>query len=254
VLFVPQGRLKIARQFIAGQVAESNPSPVGTTELPILKPFSPLDAGMLILCDFDGTAVEQDFTNLVWDHHFTPAWREDLLPPYRAGKVTTLELMAQGYRGIRVPADELLAWARPRVNLRHGFENLQALCAARGWPFYVVSNGLNWYVEAFLPQGTPYRCYAARFDGCWHVTLPEGCALNTGEDFKVHMLRQLQRLHPGMPAAFIGDGRNDFPVAGQCESVFAVRETTLAKMCRETGRPCVEFESFDTVAAALIGS
>jgi 2-hydroxy-3-keto-5-methylthiopentenyl-1-phosphate phosphatase len=206
---------------------------------------------MLILCDFDGTAVEQDFTNLVWDKHISPTWRDELLPPYREGKSTTLELMAAGYRDVRVPAEELLDWAKSRVNLRHGFERLQALCAYHGWPFYVVSNGLDWYLEALLPPGTKYHCYTSSFNQSWDVRLPDGCDLKHGEDFKVHMLQKLRKLHPDLPAVFIGDGRNDFPIARQCERVFAVKNTSLAKLCRDAQLDCTEFESFDTIIEEL---
>ena len=206
---------------------------------------------MLILCDFDGTITDPDVTNLVWDKYGMKNWRRALLPPYRSGEKTTLELMDMGWRVIDLPADELLDFARPRIVVRDGFDAMIAFCRARHWPFHVVSCGLDWYIRAFLPADVPFTSYAARLEDGWRVTLPAGCALPDGEDFKIFALRILLAQNPGRETAFIGDGRNDFPIARQTDHVFAVKGSTLAKLCNAEGVRCVEFESFGEVVEAL---
>lgn len=206
---------------------------------------------MLVLCDFDGTITEQDVTNLIWDRYIWPDWRERLLPPYREGKATTLDLMSQGYKPITATAEELIAAIGEHVRIRAGFEALTEFCVAKNWPLHVVSCGLDWYLRAFLPPGVAFSCYAARYDGCWNVSLPEGVALAAGQDFKIHVLEKLLLQHPGRDTVFIGDGRNDFPIARACGRAFAVKGSTLAKMCREHGVGCMEFESFAEVVEQL---
>ncbi len=128
------------------------------------------------------------------------------------------------------------------------------LHGARETGHSLVSNG-EWYIRELLPPGIPVRCYYAELggkDSRWRVTMPPGVVLQSGEDFKVHVCEDLCREHPDRDTVFIGDGRNDFPVASHCKYVFAVKDSTLAKLCAEAGKPHVEFESFETVVEKLI--
>jgi len=206
---------------------------------------------MLVLCDFDGTIVTPDVTNLLWDRYGLKNWRRKFLPPYRAGEKTTLELMDMGWREIALAEEELLDYARQHVTVRDGFDALTDVCAARGWPLHVVSCGLDWYIRAFLPDGIPFQSYIATLEGGWRVTLPGDCNLAAGADFKIHTLRGLEARHPGEPTVFIGDGHNDMPVARAVDRAFAVRGSTLARLCAAEGIACQEFDSFNEVVAVL---
>jgi 2-hydroxy-3-keto-5-methylthiopentenyl-1-phosphate phosphatase len=205
---------------------------------------------MLVLCDFDGTITTDDVTNVLWDRYGLPDWRAALLPAYREGRRTTLELMDEGWQAIGISEGELLSAARASIGLRDGFRRFVDLCAQSGWRFHVVSCGLDWYLRAFLPADVGFTCYTAALDGGWRVALPAGCTLQSGEDFKVHVMAELLNESPDV-TVFIGDGRNDLPIARQCDHVFALRGSTLARLCREEGLKAVEFESFDTISASL---
>jgi 2-hydroxy-3-keto-5-methylthiopentenyl-1-phosphate phosphatase len=206
---------------------------------------------MLILCDFDGTITDPDVTNLVWDRYGLKNWRRELLPPYRLGKKTTLELMDMGWRVIDRSEDELLAYARPLIKVRDGFDELVAFAEARAWPLHVVSNGLDWYIRAFLPPHVPFTSYAARLEDGWRVRLPDGCDLPPGADFKIVALQRLLDENPGKETVFIGDGRNDLPIAREADHVFAVKASTLARLCAKEGLACQEFETFGEVVQGL---
>lgn len=206
---------------------------------------------MLIFCDFDGTLFEPDVTNAIWDRYGIPQWRDVLLPPYRAGTLSPVDLMVEGYRAVTVPEAELLAYVRPFVRVRAGFERLQALVEKQGWKFSVLSCGLEFYVRALVPTGMPYHCLASEFDGHWKVGLPPEVTLAPGEDFKVHVMNKLRRQHPAWPTVFIGDGRNDFKPAQAAQHAFAVAGSTLAQLCAEHGTACTEFTDFEEVASAL---
>lgn len=206
---------------------------------------------MLVLCDFDGTISATDITNIVWDEFGIPNWRDKLLPPYRAGKTTTLDLMSEGWRAIAVSEAQLLDYVRPLVKLREGFAELREFCAQRRWEFYVVSCGLEWYLRAFLPADIRYVCYKASFNQGWDVTLPSDCTLPAGVDFKVFQMERLRQKHPGEEIVFIGDGRNDFPIARKADRAFAVKGSTLAALCAEHGIACPEFTTFHEVMQQL---
>jgi 2-hydroxy-3-keto-5-methylthiopentenyl-1-phosphate phosphatase len=208
----------------------------------------------LIAVDFDGTITVEDITNIIWDAHVPFDWRAVLMPPSRAGAVTPLELIANGYREVVVGPEALLAEVRPRAHLRAGFEGLVAQARARGWPLQVVSHGLGFYLRALLPAGVPFTAFEGAFDEerrSWRVTLPPGFSLAPGRDFKVQVLEELRARHPGHRTVYVGDGRLDFPAARQCDLIFAVRDSTLAKLCRAENVACHEFESFDEISRAL---
>lgn len=206
---------------------------------------------MLVLCDFDGTITSHDVTNLLWDRYGLPEWRDRLLPPYRAGLKTTLDLMDAGWRVIARPEQELLAVVRGQTGLRPGFVELVERARVRNWQLHVVSCGLDWYLRGFLPDGVPFTSYAASLEDGWRVRLPDGCELPSGTDFKVHVLDTLRAGQPAMPTVFIGDGQNDLPIARACDKVFAVRGSTLATLARREGLPVEEFETFHSVLSSL---
>jgi 2-hydroxy-3-keto-5-methylthiopentenyl-1-phosphate phosphatase len=193
---------------------------------------------MLILCDFDGTITVEDFTNMVWDRYIWPDWRERLLPPYREGKSTAFDLMAAGYREISASADEMLDAVGNDVSLRDGFESFMQSCNQKEWPLHVVSCGLDWYIRALLPAGVPYHCYTAEHNGRWEVKLPADVTLTPTCDFKIVIMQRLLKQHGPRETVFIGDGRNDFPIAKACQRVFAVEGSTLQHMCEDAGVRC----------------
>lgn len=206
---------------------------------------------MIVLCDFDNTITTEDVTNVLWDRYGVPNWRERLLPKYRAGQVTTLELMDEGWRVIHQDQDELLTVARAGIGLREGFVGFVDRCRSRGWPFHVVSCGIDWYLRAFLPPDVPFTSYTAVLEDGWRVRLPSDYHLPPGQDFKIHVMEGLVASRPGEPTVFIGDGRNDLPVAGVCDHVFALRGSSLARLCAEHGVMFNDFQTFDEVWAGL---
>ena len=62
----------------------------------------------------------------------------------------------------------------------------------------------------------------------------------------------MKRQHPSSrPVVFIGDGRNDGPVAAAAGHVFAVKGSRLVEICAARGQQCIVFENFAEVSAAL---
>lgn len=211
---------------------------------------------MLILCDFDGTITTQDVTNYMLDHFTGKGWREAVLPRYWAGELNHFQLMQQSYAFLKTAEPELLAVSR-QVKFRANFERFVAYCREKRYDLSVVSGGLDFYIRSFLPPEIPFYSYRGEFDragGNWQVLLPEWPPVNLdrGEDFKVRVLEELKRQHPqDHPVIFIGDGRNDGPVAQLADLVFAVSGTKLAEICAARGQKCIEFEDFAEVMAAL---
>lgn len=208
-------------------------------------------ARALVLSDFDGTVVEADLTNVVWDACLPYDWRSRLLPESDAGRINATELMRRGYAEVDRAAHEILALMRPHAVLRRGFDRLQALCAAEGWPLAIVSNGLRFYIEALLPSVSELWAHEAEYDQGWRVTTPEGVTVGPSEDFKSKAVRRLRERHPSALGVYIGDGRLDLEPAKLCDLVFAVRGSKLEELCRAEQLPAFSFEDFEEVVVEL---
>jgi 2-hydroxy-3-keto-5-methylthiopentenyl-1-phosphate phosphatase len=206
----------------------------------------------LVVSDFDGTITLDDLTNVIWDRHVPYDWRAVLTPLSREGALSPLEMIARGYADVPQPPEALLAEVLPRGRLRAGFAEFVAACAARRWPFEVLSHGLTFYIRPLLPTGVALTAFEGRFEGGrWSVDLPAGVAVPAGRDFKAHVVALLRARHPGHATVYVGDGRLDFPAARTCDRVFAVRGSTLESLCREAAIPFTPFDTFDEVGTLL---
>lgn len=211
---------------------------------------------MLILCDFDGTITTEDVTNLMLDHFTGTGWRDEVLPTYWAGGMNHFELMQVLYATLKQKEPELLAVAKT-TKFRPGFENLIEYCRDKSYPLAVVSGGLDFYIRSLLPADIPFYSYRGEYDPTgsnWLVRLPDWPEVNLegGDDFKVRVLGELKQHYPqSRPVVFIGDGRNDGPVAAAAGLVFAVRGSRLVEICQARGQNVIQFEDFAEVIAAL---
>jgi len=208
---------------------------------------------MIVVSDFDGTLTLDDVTQFIWDKYLDYDWREKLLPPTYDGRQSPLQMIAEGYAGVRVPPKELLADVLANTRMRPGVEALATFCRGRGWHFAVVSHGLAFYIEALLPAWIPFTCFVGTFnEWSWRVTLPATMApLQTGEDFKSRVVADLRSRHPGHRVVYLGDGRLDLAAALTSDRIFAVAGSSLAELARGAGRTVEEFESLDEVAASF---
>jgi 2-hydroxy-3-keto-5-methylthiopentenyl-1-phosphate phosphatase len=210
-------------------------------------------APFLIVSDFDGTITREDLTNAIWDAHVPWDWRAVLTPLSREGVLTPLEMIARGYGAVARSPEALLAEVLPLAHIRAGFASFVADCEARRWPFEVLSHGLSFYIRPLLPPGVALTAFEGRFEaGRWRVDPPPDMTVPRGVDFKAHVVASLRARHPGHTAVYVGDGRLDFPAARTCELVFAVTDSTLARLCAEHLVPYSPFDDFSEITTALL--
>ncbi|MEK7727507.1 MAG: 2,3-diketo-5-methylthio-1-phosphopentane phosphatase, partial [candidate division KSB1 bacterium] len=137
--------------------------------------------------------------------------------------------------------------------LAPGFVEFAAFCAARRWPIYVLSDGLDAYIHAILlrhhlklPTYSNHLEFVA--PDRVRVSFPywaESCG-RCANCKRQHVQRLSQA---GLRRVYIGDGFSDRCGAREADIVFA--KDHLAKWCEQEGKNFRAFADFTAVLAHL---
>lgn len=205
----------------------------------------------LIQCDFDGTITEEDVSFMLLDTFATGDWRQ-LLQEYKEGKMSLGQFNTKAFAMVKADRQSLLEATKGWVRIRAGFRQMVAYCRERGFRLVIVSNGLDFYIEAiltdigvegievfatktqFLPQGLRVQYIA-----------PDGSVLDKGfKDAHVNLF-----LKSGYRVIYIGNGTTDISPAGQCHYIFATGQ--LLDYCSKTNLNYTDFTDFNDVVRGL---
>ena len=205
----------------------------------------------LVQCDFDGTITEEDVSFLLLDTFANGDWRQ-LLTEYREDKLSVGSFTTKAFAMVRANRQTLLKLVRNSVKIRAGFHELLAYCRRKGFRFVIVSNGLDFYIEAILrdigidnievlaaqthfgPKGLEVK-----------YTGPEGNQLQ--DSFKEPYIRLF--LRNGYRVVYIGNGTSDTSPAKLAHHIFATDE--LLDYCKETNLKCTPFADLNDVVSGL---
>ena len=205
----------------------------------------------LVQCDFDGTITEEDVSFQLLDAFANGDWRQ-LLTEYREGKISVGDFNMKAFTMIRADRQTLLEFVKNEVRIRAGFNELLAYCHKRGFRFVIVSNGLDFYIEAILrdigvdnievlaaqthfsPEGIEVKYIG-----------PEGNQIQ--DSFKEVYIRLF--LSRGYRVVYMGNGASDIPSARLAHHTFATGE--LLAYCQQTNLNCTPFADLNDVVSGL---
>jgi 2-hydroxy-3-keto-5-methylthiopentenyl-1-phosphate phosphatase len=206
---------------------------------------------MIIQSDFDGTITEEDVSFVLLDAFAQGDWRK-LFQQYRENKMSVGDFNTRAFAMVKAGSEELLQAAREKVKLRDGLHNLVNYCQERGFRFFIVSNGLDFYIKSILEDvglGN-IEVYAARTrfnpDGLEVQYIgPDGTPLSSGfkEAYTKLFLKQ------GYQVAYLGNGPSDIFPAVHAHYVFA--RDGLLDCCREKNLKCKPFDDLNDVVRGL---
>ena len=205
----------------------------------------------LVQCDFDGTITEEDMGYLLLDSFAGEGWRR-LLTEYRAGRMSVGRFNTKAFTMVNANRETLLKFVKSKAKIRAGFHELLACCRRRGFRFVIVSNGLDFYIEAILKDAgvdgievmaaqthfTP-ECIESKYIG------PEGKEIQDG--FKETYIRLF--LSKGYRVAYVGNGISDVSPAKQAHHIFATDE--LLNHCQKTNLNYTPFADLNDVVRGL---
>jgi len=205
----------------------------------------------LIQSDFDGTITEEDVGFLLLDNFADGNWRQ-LLAQYRAGKISVNSFNSRAFAMVKEDRQTLLKFARSRSRIRDGVRELITYCHRKGFKFVIVSNGLDFYIEALLQDVgiDNIDVFAARTQfGPEGLTAqyigPEGNQMESG--FKEAYVRLF--LERGYHVVYLGNGISDISPARYSHNIFATGE--LLDYCQEANLNCTPFVDLNDIVRGL---
>jgi len=198
----------------------------------------------LVQCDFDGTITEEDTSFFLLDAFAQGDWRR-LLQEYKEHKISVGEFNTRAFAMVKADKPTLLEAIKGKVKVRAGLHELVNYCLRRGFRLVIVSNGLDFYIEATLKdlglKNIEVHAAQASFrpEGMEvQYVGPDGKRLEDG--FKEAYIESFLKL--GYKVIYVGNGDSDIAPAKYAHHVFATGE--LLAYCREHNLEYKPFENF----------
>ncbi len=197
-----------------------------------------------VLCDFDGT-ITRDITDSLLLRFARPGW-EALEHAWHAGRIGSRECMA-GQIALLDCSPEELDEHLAQVEIDPGFEPFIATVVAAGARACIVSDGLDFAIDAILARHgiDAVPVFASRLaqtgPRAWRLEFPHarpGCASATCKCARA----LAPHAEAGSEVLVIGDGESDVCVAAEADLVFA--RGRLLEHCRAAGLPHRRVDDF----------
>jgi len=202
-----------------------------------------------VLCDFDGTISTSDIGYNVIRRFAGDGW-EEINRAYCSGEIGSQNAYRKIAALFRVTKEELLEYVLAYDYLDSHFIAFHRYCKEMGFDVKIVSDGLDFYIEALLNK---YDLGEIDFysnevvfhdDGSLSVTFPwhnEEC--NRCGNCKTSILKRLSSDYERV--VYIGDGYSDVCPAKYADVVFA--KSILFEKCLENDMGCNHYRNFDDV-------
>ena len=201
----------------------------------------------LIQCDFDGTITELDASFLILEEFAGRDWHQ-VLQEHREHKITVGEFNARAFAMVKVNQKTLLDTIMKKVRLRAGFSEFVDYCSKRDFKLVIISNGLDFYIQALLDfynlGGVEWHAARTCFkDSDMEVQYigPDGKLLD--DAFKEAYIQSF--LIQNYNVIYVGNGDSDIAPAKQAQYVFAREE--LLSYYEENGLKYEPFEDFTDI-------
>ena len=205
-----------------------------------------------VLTDFDDTAAAQNVAELLLNRFGNPDWTV-VRQRFRDGHIDLKEYQEITFRNIQADRATMQSYVKEHANLRPYFREMWGFCQANDIPMAVVSQGLDFYIQALLEREglgrVPIYAVDTEFqDGeiFYHYNHAYPGKESEGNS-KGFVVRSFQER--GCHVFFAGDGRSDLEAARVADVVFA--HSTLAKFCDEEGIAYNHFEDFSGMLVSV---
>jgi len=208
---------------------------------------------ILVLCDFDGTASMVDVGNELLDRFTGDGW-EEIDRDYCEGRIGSRAAYARIAPLFMGDRDRMLAYVFEKAALDPYFIDFHDYCRRAGMDFKILSDGLDFYIEAILKKSglaeIEYFANSVTFqdNGGLSIEFPQPSP-DCGKcgNCKSGIVARYRPLYDRI--VYIGDSYSDVCPAKQADLVFA--KNILYEKCSGNGTPCVRYRHFDDIRKYL---
>lgn len=208
---------------------------------------------MLVLCDFDGTICTMDMGNEILNRFTDEGW-EAIDQAYCAGEIGSRDAYSQVASLFRGTRSQMLEYVSTSERMDPYFPEFYKFCRKKGVDIKIVSDGLDFYIEAILRK---YNLQDIEFfsnvvvfrDGnTLSIEFPrmnnqcEKCGT-----CKNSVLKQYRSDYDHV--IYVGNGYSDVCPAKDADLVFA--KDVLYEKCKQNGTSCVYYENFYDIRTFL---
>ena len=206
-----------------------------------------------VLCDFDGTITTIDTAEFILANFAHGNWQR-FNKQFSNGEITLEETLRRQFAQVGASKTQMLSKLENAVAFRPYFAELAKYCSKNSIPLIIVSAGLDFVIEHFLRLNglrnlveiyMPKASFSENGIGFDFPKLFDKTSLN----FKEDLVRRCRGKHEKV--VYIGDGNGDFAAAIGADYVFAVKGSTLARLCKTHGIRCRNVVSFREVVKAI---
>jgi 2-hydroxy-3-keto-5-methylthiopentenyl-1-phosphate phosphatase len=207
-----------------------------------LKALQPTDVA--ILCDFDGTISRAETLGLLFRKFAASGMKH--AERWQRGEIDMREEIRATFSTVTASKTEMEE-ALDEVDIETGFLDLYDYGRRAGYSFFIVSDGLEWYIDYILKRYgiSDIPIFANRIlfeDGGFRFEFPwfddETPRRGVCKPLIARACRvQCEKL------VYIGDGRSDIEIVHEADVVFA--RSWLAGYCYAKGLHAVEFHDWD---------
>ncbi|MEW4285153.1 2-hydroxy-3-keto-5-methylthiopentenyl-1-phosphate phosphatase [Priestia koreensis] len=205
---------------------------------------------LILFCDFDGTITNTDNIIAIMKQFAPPEWssiKDDVL----AQRVSVQEGVGKMFSLLPSSLkNEIIEFLLKKAEIREGFQEFVAFAREKGLPLYIVSGGIDFFVEPLLDglvEPSSIYCNGSDFSGeririTWPHDCDEHCDNGCG-CCKPSLLRDLA--HGDDFKVVIGDSITDLQAAKLADAVIA--RDFLIEKCEELSIPYRPFSTFHDV-------
>lgn len=203
----------------------------------------------LVLCDFDGTIATNDMGYDVISRFSEDGWYE-INRAYCAGEIGSKEAYQRAAEIFRVSREEITAYVLDHVTVDEHFSEFALFCRKSGFDIKIVSDGLDFYIEAILKDigldDIEFYSNVLKFEDRRKVSVDFpgfNVACRKCGNCKSSILERYR--HAYGVIIYIGDGYSDICPAQDADLVFAKK--LLYDKLKEHGKDSIRYRSFSDI-------
>ncbi|MFD6440811.1 2-hydroxy-3-keto-5-methylthiopentenyl-1-phosphate phosphatase [Peribacillus sp. NPDC060186] len=208
----------------------------------------------IIFCDFDGTITNSDNIIAIMKKFAPPGW-EELKDGVLQQKISISTGVGEMFSLLDSSLkDEIIQYVKDTAGIRPGFNEFVDFTKQANIPLYIVSGGMDFFIEPLLNDILPSDCVycnSAYFNQeKILIEWPHGCDEHCNNDCgccKPSIMREITGADHYK--IVIGDSVTDFEAAKQAD--FVIARDILLERCRTEEIPHQGFETFYDVMHIL---